>query len=149
MKSLNKLLVISLLAIVLIFSGCIGGGDRKNQTFGSGLNVISFTALRQVDSAEQFDLDLVVQNIGDKDATNIQADLFQTSAITILNNRVQTESRLLPPDIEKGIEGEDTIFSWSLQAPTLTEDQTKSLQARITYDYTSTATSNLYIVSKT
>ena len=148
MKTLPKILAVFLLAIIVIFSGCTGTSNQNEKNSGLGLRVVFFKAPAEVDSGEDFDVDLLVQNDGDNEAKDIQADLFQTSGIAILNSKVQAEQSLLPPDIEKGIQGEDKIFTWSMRAPNLAAEQTKSVQARIIYDYTSTATSNLYIVSK-
>ncbi len=137
-----------LLVLVLFFSGCVGSSGNKKPT-GEGIEVVSFNTQTEIDSGDQFDLDLVVQNFGDSEATKINANLFQTSGIQALNSNVLSTSSLLPPNNEKGIEGEEQVFTWSLLAPILRNDETKSLQARITYDYTSTANSNFYIVPKT
>ncbi len=147
MKNLKRISVVCALAIVIIFAGCLGSGEKKEPT-GVGLYISDFHAPVEVDAGDQFDVDLIVQNIGDQKAENINAELFQTSGIKILTAQTQTEQSLQPPKQETGIGGDEKVFTWLLEAPSVRNTETKSLQARITYDYTSTASSNLYVVSK-
>src|SRR3989338_6490652 len=104
-----------LLVMILFFSGCVGNSSKKPT--GEGIGVVSFNTQTEIDSGDQFDLDLVVQNFGDSEATKINANLFQTSGIQALNSNVLSTPSLLPPNNEKGIEGEEQVFTWSLLAP--------------------------------
>ena len=148
----NKSLLLLLFLIVLIFSsGCISGTKTKPpsstpaKTYTYGLVVNDFSSQNEVDEGETADISLTLQNVGSSKAENINAKIYQTSGFTgNLENNVGT---LLPPDIELGLPGEMTTIFWTLTAPSVSEDQIKSLIGRITYDYSSSASTNIFLVS--
>ncbi|MFH1424424.1 MAG: hypothetical protein ABIG20_01950 [archaeon] len=144
---------ILLLILVNLFSGCISSGDTGNlepnpemgRTYG--LIITGFSSRASVDELDTVDIDLYVQNIGDADARSIEAQLFQKEGFSVVEN-IKKYSRLFAPDEALGMEGE--IFSpfWVATAPGVAQDEIKSLKARVTYTYNSTATTNVYLVSK-
>ena len=144
---MNKLLAAFALVLVIFLAGCT---SKVQQTaFGNGLEITYFNAPSAVDAGETFSVDLVVQNNGDSVASNVKAELFQKSNFEIMDDVPTKEmSSLFPPVLEKNVPGEEFVTSWIVRAPSVALDQHKPLAARVTYDYTSTATSNIYTVPK-
>ncbi len=133
--------------ILLIFlAGCTS--NEQNLPAGTGVEISFFSAPTQVDIGDTFSVDFVIQNNGDNTAKNIKAQLVQKSNFELANDAIKEKDFLLPPVIEKGLEGEKFVTSWILKAPDVPANQLKSVIARATYDYSSSATSNIYVVPK-
>ena len=143
---MNKLtLVFALLAIVFT-AGC--ASKNVSLSGGTGIEIVLFNAPAVVDAEEQFAADLVIQNVGDGIATNVNAVLAQKSNFVVNAPGKKEIDILYPPVPEKDVPGEQFVTSWILKAPKVPTDQVKSLVARVTYDYSSNATSNIYVVPK-
>ena len=147
----SKIALLLFLLLILTLSGCIGSTKTKppstsgpTKSYSYGLAVTDFSSQKEVDSGDTADISLTLQNVGNSKATNIVSEIYQTSGFTgALTNNVGT---LLPPDAELGLPGETTTVFWTLTAPSVQNDQIKSLVGRITYDYASSATTNIYLV---
>lgn len=144
---MNKMLAVLALVSVILLAGCTS--KVQQAAAGNGVEITFFNAPSQVDADETFSADLVAQNNGDAEALSIRAELFQKSNFDIMDEeQIKRISSLSPPVLEKGVSGEELVASWIVRAPEVASDQIKSLGARVTYDYSSSANSNLYIVPK-
>lgn len=145
---MKKIAVTIFLLFAVFLSGCLGGGESA--PVGTGVEIISFASDSSiVDSGDTFNVDLLIQNTGDSEAKRAQADLVQKSNFVILQNKkVQLLGSLSAADKTGKVEGDEAIASWPLEAPAVSANQLKTVSARITYDYSSNATSNIYVVPK-
>ncbi len=143
---MNKLLIILALAAVLFAAGCTSKTQPAFQ--GNGVEITLFNAPSSVDVNERFSVDIVMQNTGENLASDIEAELVQKSNFNVQAPLKKKTDFLFPPVPEKSVPGEEFVTSWILTAPPVPSDQTKSVVARVTYDYTSNATSNIYVVPK-
>jgi len=146
--------IVLLLVLLLVFSiaGCAGtsGAEkdvRKATTLTTkGLSVKEFSGRGEVDEREPYDVDIYVQNVGDELARDVEIRLYQTAGFK--GAELLTKDEIQPADPDLGLAGETFTSYWTLDAPAVTGDQIKSLKARIYYDYTSKASTNIHLVAK-
>jgi len=155
MKTIRKSAILFVLLSILLVSGCVMGPKTKAPTAKGGktygLVISEFSALPSIDSNDIVDLNIYSQNQGEGTAKDITVSLYQRGGFDINEGRTprdQTYAELLPPEPELNTPGDVFSTFWSLTAPTVKEDQFKSLKARVTYDYDSIATTNIYLVAK-
>jgi hypothetical protein len=147
-------LLLAVLSIALV-AGCSGDGgglvSSKDIVYQEGVEIISINSHPDfVLEKDTIDVDLVIQNKGDQKANNIKANLFQLSDFELENSKATQEIESLDKPLpEYDIEGEQNVFFWTLRAPPIyDESQTRSVKARVTYDYESYASANTYTISK-
>jgi len=159
---LLKRFLLCLVLVFLIFSsGCLGGSDtetHKAQGEGrtKGIEIIEFSAPAKVESGETVEINLYLQNIGanlgeivTSDETVAAISLYQSSGFSG-NKEFQASGSptLNPPEKEYNIAGDIFTGYWTLTAPEVVKDQTRSLFCKVHYSYKSKASTNVVLVSK-
>jgi len=148
----GKIVLLLVFLLVLSIAGCTGTSgaekDVKKATTltTKGLSVREFSGRGEVDEREPYDVDIYVQNVGDELARDVEIRLYQTAGFK--GAELLTKDEIQPADPDLGLGGETFTSYWTLDAPTITSDQIKSLKARIYYDYTSKASTNIHLVAK-
>lgn len=149
--NLKILSTIFLLSIVVFFSGCLQGGGVSQ---GYGIEIKNFgTYYPKLESGDDFDITVDVQNKGGTTANNIYAYLYGISPSkwrlrgsnpTLISNELQG------PDEEMDVEGESDFISWNLVAPELSEGVTFTYnpKVRVFYTYETTASTSIPILSR-
>lgn len=156
--------LISILFLVIAISGCIDGASTGTTpiTGGTsatgtthGLELKDFSAFPYVDEGDIVDVSLHLENIGGGTASDVSVDLYQHADFIISSTeppergfRQNLGGVLMPPDLEFGMIGEDWPLFWLLKAPSVSSDTSKNLNARISYTYGSSSSTNAYLVSK-
>ncbi|HIK01974.1 TPA: hypothetical protein H1008_02565 [archaeon] len=162
MKS-KLLLTILIISLALSISGCTdivdkfplpteeaevsSAGFGKSLTYGIIIRDFSPSQL-SVDSGDEVELGLDIENVGAHDAENIAINLFQKSGFSIVSENSVSATSLLSPDLKFEQPGERLYSYWVMAAPSVSVNQQKFLKARISYDYSSLATSNIHLVSR-
>ena len=162
MKS-KLLLTILIISLAVSISGCAdivdkfplpteeaevtSAGFGKSLTYGIIIRDFS-PSQSSVDSGDEVELGLDIENVGAHDAENIEVNLFQKSGFSIVSENSVSATSLLAPDLEFEQSGERLYSYWVMTAPSVSVNQQKSLKARISYDYSSLATSNIHLVSR-
>ncbi len=162
MKS-KLLLTILIISLALSISGCAdivdkfplpteeaevsSAGFGKSLTYGIIIRDFS-PSQSSVDSGDEVELGLDIENVGAHEAENIAINLFQKSGFSIVSENSVSAISLLAPDLVFEQPGERLYSYWVMTAPSVSVNQQKSLKARITYDYSSLATSNIHLVSR-
>ena len=143
------------LFLVLLFSGCMGGATSETSTteisvrqVTPGIVVTDFSSYPTVDAGDTTDLNLIVQNMGDVVAKDIWVDIYQHGSFQNTTPWTQVIGDLSPPDPATGLEGESYAAYWTVIAPKVPETQFRSVMGRVHYTYTTTATTNVYLVGK-
>jgi len=150
--------VIALLILVVAMSGCLENGQVGTTpitggtgTAGTkGIEIIEFSSLSYVEEGNLIDVNLRMENAGGGTASNVSVDMFQHADFKVHDGTFNQslEGTLLPPDLERGLLGEDWPLFWVLRAPMVTSNTNKNVKARITYTYESSSSTNAYLVSK-
>ena len=162
MKS-KLLFTILIISLALSISGCAdivdkfplpteeaevtSAGFGKSLTYGIIIRDFS-PSQSSVDSGDEVELGLEIENVGAHDAENIVVNLFQKSGFSTVSENSVSATSLLAPDLEFEQSGERLYSYWVMTAPSVSVNQQKSLKARISYDYSSLATSNIHLVSR-
>ena len=162
MKS-KLLLTILIISLALSISGCAdivdkfplpteeaevsSAGFGKSLTYGIIIRDFS-PSQSSVDSGDEVELGLEIENVGAHKAENIAINLFQKSGFSIVSENSVSATSLLAPDLDFEQSGERLYSYWVMTAPSVSVNQQKSLKARISYDYSSLATSNIHLVSR-
>ncbi|MFB6075873.1 MAG: hypothetical protein ABEK17_01900 [Candidatus Aenigmatarchaeota archaeon] len=152
MKAFEKFLTVILLTSIVFLSGCLQGGNDISK--GNGLDITNFgTYYPQVESGEDFDIVVDVQNKGGKTARNVYAFLhgISTSKWSVSgSNPSRVASDLQGPDIEMEMEGESDFVTWNLVAPQQTEGVTFTYnpKVRVFYNYKTTASTSVPILDR-
>jgi hypothetical protein len=147
-------LILPIAAIVLV-SGCTNG--RGGMVTGPGVVILNWEPDHtNVESGDDVQLRLKVQNQGGEEADNVRALLttltfggdewlFKYGAEEEL-----LKPYLLPPNPSYGTSGEEVTFTWELSAPMLPEGitQTYSPGVRVFYDYVTTAVKPITLVNE-
>ena len=156
MENTRKFIPILLLIFLVAFSACL---ETKQETSApksigigktKGVEITEFSSLTYIDSNEPIDISLYVQNMGDSKATDVSAILYQKSGFIDDKTRaIKIEgSDLEPPAEEFNIPGDVFSQSWPLIAPSVNEEQQRSILSRIDYSYKSIASTNIQLVGK-
>lgn len=147
MNSKRSFFVILLAASVVVFSGCVEFGEEETET-GRGLVITSFDAVPgEVFSGDSFDLLLDVQNVGDRTAENVVANITQKGGASEDNSGFTGDTDLDPPT--EDFEGEIHTFDAEMNAPTISVGpEDVRLKGRVNYEYTTDARVLLPIIEK-
>jgi len=107
--------------LILFSSGCI---TQSNKGGAGGVIIESFkTDFNKVYAGEKFQIQMKMRNIGDVDAYNVYPKLYniqitQKDDLSIsCKESCKQGTRLLAPDPERGIEGEERVCIWECTAP--------------------------------
>mgnify|MGYP006293987729 CR=1 FL=1 len=158
---MKRALVLFLVAAVLFSSGCIElenllGGSGEGMVSGYGLVVNEFEPdFPKLESNEDFEIYLEVQNTGGSEATNVYAHLFgiETGDDGWLQggNSYLSLGSLEPPDEVAGIPGDIVDDSWLLTTPSNPEGVVYEYKpkVRLMYDYTTSALARIPVMTKT
>lgn len=140
---MNKALLLLPLFAVVVVSGCTGIPGSGSGS-GSGVAVLSWSPdFTQVNSGEQVDLQLRVQNTGDAEAKNVKA---QITGIDLSEWRgfggvgffaEENLGKLLPNDPETGTVGEIKTRTFRLEAPNQRQNIVLTYEpiVKVSYDY--------------
>jgi len=142
----KTLLIGLLLAVLVSFSGCLGGSaSKKSSGAHPGILITDFRSdFGEVDSAETTMVALDFDNRGDYPASNVEGNLIRKGAFTETNQFYdETEANIEKPlnDVYSGDE-----FYWDLKAPAVSQDRIEEVQARISYTYQTEAYATLNFV---
>lgn len=147
-----KIQLILCLILLVLFSACIKEEPKEVQVvkgYTYGLAIREFNSLDKVYPGEEIEATLYVQNVGDEKARDIKAELYQRGSLELLEPKIKTVTDLSSPDPEFGIKGEIGTIYWTLKGPEdVRTEKTQTLRARVTYDYTSRASTNVYLVGR-
>ena len=152
-------------SMVIFASGCTlpGGGSvsapwESDDTGNNGLVVKDFYASPSlIGSDESVELKLLIENVGDSDATAVKATLY-SPPIAVggwENNDTKLEKDSLPIDLrcpkrDLNIRGNIGYIIWNLQSPILEEYEKRSYiaGAEISYMYTTKANADISVLDK-
>ncbi len=153
---MKNVLVLILLGLVVLLSGCIGQ-TTVTVTTSNGLVIESFSPdFSEVRSGEQIVLSMMTENVGEADATGISTELFGLNIGGSEWNLTGGSTRVskIPGDIlrkadtSKSLAGESFEFTWDLNAPAnLRVDNTYTADARVYFKYTSSFISSLRFIT--
>lgn len=152
MRSLTFLLTFSLVVLV---SGCTApGGDGTS--FGSGVAITGFESDYPgltLESGDEVSLLLKVQNKGEVDATNVDAQLFgidlgEWGTGFSWTGETQDLGTLLAADAQTNTVGQTKTAQWNLETPELPKgtDVTYNPRVRVLYDYQTKAAKSITLV---
>lgn len=143
------------LFLVLLFAGCIGSPTSETDVTSisgrqvtPGVVVTDFSSYPQADAGDTTDINFIVQNLGESVARGVWVEIYQRGSFQNTSTWDQSIGELSPPDLETGLEGEVYAAFWTVIAPNVQETHLKSLKGRVHYTYTTTATTNVYLVGK-
>jgi hypothetical protein len=143
------------LVFLATLSGCLSFGSTSTPAPTSlglgqtkGAEITEFSSITYIDEDEPLDVSIYVQNFGDAIASNVIAELYQKSGFVDLDKTIIEGGDLLPPDKEFDMPGDVYSKSWQLEAPSVEADQDRSFLCKVTYDYQSTASTNIQLVGK-
>lgn len=160
MYKMKKLLILLCTAVLVAsIAGCLGFGSaesvfRKSVGLGltKGVEITDFSSDPPFTySGETIDVSFYAQNMGASEATNIKAMLYQLSSFKCVPKHPCAEisrGSLMPPISEHNIEGGFMSDSWSMKAPLVEAEQSRSILCSMTYDYSSSASTNIHLVGK-
>jgi len=150
--------IVLLLLVAVFLSGCIG--QPPSTGVGNGLIIKSFSPdFNEVRSGEEITFTLELENIGEKDATDISAEIFggvhnasgwtfvqPNKAFVKLTDYGISFLRGVNPTLN--LKGENYVLTWNVKSPeNLRVDNTYTADARIYYDYETSSLSTLRFYS--
>jgi len=157
------LIPLSLLALAVILSGCIGGAPGV-VTGTNGIIIKDFAFdYSPIYAEEQVGLSMEVQNVGGEEGTVQAITIFgadvasscpggglQWCVASGSDPMEQTVSDdLLPPDPSTGMEGEENFYDWLLEAPLeVKAPTTYDFEIRLDYAYSTVYTGTLQLVQQ-
>ncbi|GEM_PF-2497641 len=147
MVTRRKEMFIVLLAASLVFiSGCIEFGEDDEEV-GYGVEITSFDAIPpEVFSGDSFDLLLDVQNMGDRTAEDVWANVERAGG-SIEVDGFQDQVLLDPPT--EDFEGEMHTFTASMTAPQISVGpENVGIRSRVYYKYETDARVLLPVIEK-
>jgi len=147
MKPAKGLVVLPMMALVIIASGCIGGGGNSDSSL-YGVTATRFSpTLSTLKSGEQGKIYLTIENTGDYMA-KFRGGLIgiDTTAWNVQNTWTCTGELFAATE---GAPGQSDDCVWSIQAPKATVSSlTYTPKARIYYSYRTMASKPIWFVSK-
>jgi len=161
--SKKALISLSLLAIVVILSGCQlpggGGGAEVQGTNGIIIKEFGFD-YSPIYSGESTGLTLTLQNVGGEKGTLKDIEVFGVDAPAAAAGALTwgygtgdsftltgIDQEMLPPDTTTGFEGEEYFQEWVPESPTdIKSSTTYDFQVRVKYLYTTTFTGKITVV---
>jgi hypothetical protein len=145
---MKKFMPMILLFLVVFLAGCVG---QSGTSGGPGVVVTSFSASSSTaEPGTGVSFYLTVENKGDVDANNVQAELMGLPQTEWnIPNRVQSIGQLVAPQPSRGMnQGGVGDISWDLMAPAgKNVDIPYEATVRVTYDYTSSLDAQISAVS--
>lgn len=144
----RALILFSLLFIVYL-SGCIGQ-TSIGRGVATGVIIKSFEPdISEVFSGDSVVFTLTVENVGEEDATNVQAKLFGLGTDWTWDSGKKTIGDLLKSDPQNKIPGGTGDVNWDATSPSgLRVDNTYTVGARVYYTYRTTASGTIKVYSQ-
>ena len=147
--------VLPLLAVIgiIFLAGCIGQEEKKEEVKGKGVVIKSLTVEpEELEPEMEAMITLVVQNRGGAIAEDVSPQIIGLprgeGEWTVIGPSPSSIPRLVPPDPERGVpEGEEAYITWTLRAPKKKITMTYDFQARVTYDYTTSSSCVIRLLS--
>jgi len=161
----RALIPLSLLAIAVILSGCIGqNGSKVSGSNGIIIKDFGFD-YSPIYAEEQVGLSMEVQNVGGEEGTVLGITIFGADTVESADCDTETLSGLqwcteddidptftrplLPPDPSTGMEGEEDFFDWLLESPSEVKAATPyDFEVRLDYTYSTVYTGTLQLVEQ-
>lgn len=156
MIHVRKFLPFLVIATILI-SGCISQTSASVSGEGYGLEITEFSADRsELYSGQTLHLSLKMENQG-------ESKVYKSSSLALLivpedwevvsssgtsgnlHKKVKLAKDLDPPDETRGIPGDSGSIRWTLKAPSITNERTDTMYARVYYDYNTRAMGKIWI----
>lgn len=149
---MGKVVILFLITLVLLVCGCTGGGQRPvSMNPGTdGVVITSFDSdYPEIESEEYLELLLEAQNMGDAQATNIVAEIFNYDGFIVSDERKSLHDDSLAPPLES-IPGEIGDVSWTLQAPFVETNMINpiDLGVRLFYEYETRCMSDIIVINE-
>jgi len=146
-KMNKKALTVLILALVLIFSGCLGKGDKAAGAY-PGVLITNFRSdFAEVESEETTMVALDFDNRGGYMAKNVEGILLRKGAFTAPGTTDYdgtTEIINIESPLDNVYSGDE--FYWNLKAPRVAQDRMEEVQARLSYNYKTEAYATLHFV---
>lgn len=148
--------VLAFLSLVIIASGCTGGGNEKGVTVTqtAGVTVQSFTATPStVFEGQPATLELQLANAGGRNADNVQAKLFNApinegSGSWTGTSALKEVGSLRPGDPETDTPAITKPVTWSLDSPDLSQGVSipYDFLSRIYYEYDTVGVTEIQVM---
>jgi len=142
---------IIILLILLFCCGCI---EQRNVT-GFGTEITLFEPdFKQIESGEQVELFLDIENIGNSKATNVCAFLYglifgaSKNDWKLKTNELQCISDLDGVDALTNTPGDIGFVSWLIEAPSIDYKHSYDAKVRLFYSYKTTAATSISFINK-
>ncbi|MFH1444890.1 MAG: hypothetical protein ABIF08_00170 [Nanoarchaeota archaeon] len=149
MKNSKYILLLLPVAMVVIASGCVGGGSGP--TTGPGVAILNFEPdFSSVESGDEIRLYLQIQNQGEEQANNVKALLTGIDAVELnVDSVLKDFDYMIPPNTDYGTEGEIQQHYYRLTAPVMSQGQeiTYNPKIRVYYDYETNANKQITLVN--
>jgi hypothetical protein len=145
---MKRFLPLLLIIGVVIVSGCVSQGKGGGGT--NGIIIESFSpAISEVEPREEVDVTALIKNVGGAKTTNIQAQLLGLTDEWGFNpGRSQSIGDLLPPDADRGIEGEEEELIWYLTPPSKQVTLPYEMELRVYYNYETSSVSQIRVATR-
>lgn len=158
----NQLLVTGLIVAVVVASGCVDDPEEEEEDSVSfvqtaGVEISNFEIIPdEIPDTQNADLILELENVGESDAENVEAEIFNVQ----FGDRDQRQWEgqqsldfgvLDAGDVDQNIDGQSMERMIPLTPPDLQSDESDipySFGARISYDYSTTATTEFEFMSQ-
>jgi hypothetical protein len=151
---LKNILFLTIISAVVLVSGCTG--QEGDVSYGRGVEIIGFESdlgSLAVESGDDVGLMLKIQNKGEVDATNVEAQLIGIDVAEWrgsygLFDETKDLGNLMAADPVTKTEGQTKTAEWSLEAPDLPEgtDYTYEPIVRVFYNYQTKAVKPITLV---
>ncbi|MBS3056197.1 MAG: hypothetical protein J4473_02050 [Candidatus Aenigmarchaeota archaeon] len=144
---LRKIIILMIISLLVLTAACTQKRPVKIDE-DNGLVINSFySTVLEMDSREQFDVVMEVENVGGTTANGIEATL---SGVNWLNDGITPKLMPLLRPPEKGVPGDFYQVEWPLSAPILKEGITKEFRliGRAEFEYSSNSITNIQALSK-
>lgn len=151
----NGILALLLVSLVILVSGCTMPWDSEEEpvTPGAGTKGVIIQGFTPDidyivgDGEQEINLKLTARNVGSETAKNVRVRGQRLSWPGFLTGEETCSEELEPPNPAINKEGQICNVNWvNIQIPEVKKDQTYIATAILNYDYTTTATSNTYVI---
>jgi len=147
---MRKLAILSVLTLVVFFSGCLRQAGKEVGGGTQGVVITSFSPdISTIPPGETVTFSLDVENVGGREAKNVKATLYgAANAWTCTPSLDQSINSLFPPDPVAGTPGETDTFVWDCTAPDVPTEIPQDFYVDVYYDYTTEATGVLIVAEE-
>jgi len=144
---MKKALILLSLIFLVYLSGCINQ-EKKGTT--TGVIIKTFKPdISEIFSGDSVVFTLTIENVGEEDASNVQAKLFGLGTDWTWDSSKQTIGSLMKSDSQADIPGGTGDATWDATSPSgLKVDNSYTAGVRVYYSYKTTASGTIWVYNQ-